>query len=310
MSALKLKLFDAIDFLIQVESGPDKGRVYRIRPPKIMIGRDPKSQIVMTDPKVSREQCLIQFGQDIVCLDLSSRKTTFINGNPCHNSKLKPGDVITFGDTSLKFITRTRPEAKPQLLGADPNQMGRSLDSDAGKKRFQQFLVVVVLLALGLFLLQEEPIENKKTELLTQEAVNKQINESRERMSQIRDSKEEKMKLSQQKYLFDVETHFVSGFRDFQNGQYGRAIDSFGTTIATDQNHSRAKQYARTAKKMRGDLIDTHMRDGSRYREKMMYKRCAAEFEKAIVLINDVNSDRFRLGKTQLEECRMLQGSY
>lgn len=308
MSALKLKLFDAIDFLIQVESGPDKGRVYRIRPPKIMIGRDPKSQIVMTDPKASREQCMIQFGQDIVCLDLSSRKTTLINGQPCQNSKLKPGDVLSFGDTSLKFSTRTRPEAKPQLPGANPAQLGHTQESEAGKKRFQQFVVVIVLLAVGLFLLQEESVENKQTELLTQEAVNKQIEESRDRMELIRDSKEEKMKLSQKKYLYNVETHFISGFRDFQNGQYGRAIDSFGTTIATDQNHLRAKQYARTAKKMRGDLIDTHMRDGSRYREKMMYKRCAAEFEKAIVLINNVNSDRFRLAKTQLEECRMLQG--
>jgi pSer/pThr/pTyr-binding forkhead associated (FHA) protein len=307
MSALKHKLLDAIEFLIQVESGPDKGKMYRIRPPQIVIGRDPSSQIVLTDPKVSRQQCVIKFSNDVICIDLSSRKTTKINGKPCHNTQLRPGDKISFGDTTIKFNTRTSPEAKPQLPGSQRTGNQVPPEKQAQQKRLQQFLIVIALMAVGLMLLNEDPVATQNTELLTQEAVNQQIEDSKERMNLLRESREEQKKLGEAKYLYNVENHFITGFRDFQNSQYGRAIDSFGTTIATDQNHQKAQRYARTAKKKRDDLIDTHMRDGVRYREKMMYKRCAAEFEKAIVLINNINSERFQLAKTQLEECRLLQ---
>ena len=96
------------------------------------------------------------------------------------------------------------------------------------------------------------------------------------------------------------------GFRDFQNGQYKRALDSFGTTIATDQNHTKAQIYSRMAKKKRSNLIETHLQDGRKYREKLMYNRCASEFEKAILLMNNVNSKKYKLAKTQMDECRLL----
>ena len=49
MSARKLILFKAIDFLLTVESGPDAGKAYKINPPSIVMGRDPQCQIALTD---------------------------------------------------------------------------------------------------------------------------------------------------------------------------------------------------------------------------------------------------------------------
>ena len=72
-----------------------------------------------------------------------------------------------------------------------------------------------------------------------------------------------------------------------------------------------AQQYSKTARKKRADVIDTHLQDGQKYKAKLMYKRCAAEFEKALVLINNENSKKYELAKTQLEECRLLKtGGY
>ncbi len=311
MSALKYNIFKAIDFLIKVESGPDKGRVYRLLPPQVTLGRDPSTcQIVLGDAKVSRQQCTIKFKDNVICEDLSTRKTTLVNGHPCRRTILKPGDRISFGDTSLVFETRSKAQPTPELGGqTQPTEEARN--KSEGRKKFRLFLIAIIALFGVVLALQQENSAPPSENLATQEDLNKQIEASRERASLLRDSREEKIKLNDKKYLYSVEKHFISGFRDFQNGRYGRALDSFGTTIATDQTHARAQQYAKSARKKQGDLIDTHLRDGEKYKNKMMFNRCAAEYEKALVLITNVNSKRYDLAKAQLTECRLLKtGGY
>lgn len=304
-AAAKLKLFKAIDFLIKVESGPDAGKAYRIQPPKITIGRDEKCQIRLTDPKTSRQQLSIKFGDEIICTDLSSRKTTLINGQPCGTRPIKPGDIISFGNTKIKFLTRTNKAAQPQLPGQSRPQLSKEKQESA--RNLRVFLVLLVVLIFGYLFLQETPQQREEQKLITQTDVTNQIDESNERQAMIRESAAKKRKLADKKYLQNVESHFISGFRDFQNGQYSRAIESFGTTIATDQSHEKAIQYTKTAKKKKADLIDTHLRDGARYRDKMMYNRCAAEFEKAMIYIDNINSKKYELARTQFEECRLLK---
>ncbi len=311
MSALKQNLFKAVDFIIRVESGPDKGKAFLIKPPRISIGRDPRCQVTLTDPKVSRQQCTIRFTDNVICEDVSSRRTTKVNGQPCKNTVLKPGDVITFGQTKIVFSSRTNEKAKPQLGPAPKVDPVVAKEKAQNKKSIKIFLGVIMVLAVAFKFLQQEPVAQEELKLATSEDLKEQIEESKERTSLIRESYQEKKKLSQKKHLYQVERHFIQGFRDLLNGQHGRAIDSFGTTIASDQNHGRAQQYLKTAKKKQADLIDTHLRDGQKYRDKLMYDRCAAEFEKALILINDENSEKYKLAKTHYEECRLLKtGGY
>lgn len=310
MGAPQLNIFKAIDFLLQVEKGPDAGRLYRIEPPKITVGRDPAScQIVLNDLKVSRQQFSLEFSDQVYIRDLSSRKTTLVNKLPVQNRQMvRPGDLIEFGDTQIRFNTRVNEKAQTQLGGAPgvpPNYQKQV--NDKNQKIVRMILIGIISLAGLLFVLQEDPVEQTQKNLLTQEDVNKQIEESKERAAKIKESIIEKRKMSEQNYLQNVEQHFIRGFRDFQNGQYSRAIDSFGATIATDENHIRAIQYNKAAQKRRDDLIDTHMRDGAKYRDKMMYSRCAAEFDKALMLINDVSTPKYELARTQRNECDILK---
>ena len=307
MSALKQNLFAAIDFLVRIESGPDAGKAFRIQPPKIIMGRDPRCQIRLNDPKASRQQLEISFGTNIICKDLSSRKTTRINGKPCNQSILKPGDVISFGQTKIRFTTKTNAKAKPQLPGQSNTQIAAAKEKEKGRKNFYNFMGVIVLLAVAVKLLEGDPIANKEVQLATAEDLTTQIEESKERTSLIREENfERRKKLSQNTYLQQVEAHFIRGFRDYQNGEYSRALDSLGTTLATDQAHNRAQLYAKTAKKKRAELIDTHLSDGQKYKDKLMYNRCAAEFEKAKILINNKKSRKYELANTQYEECKIL----
>ena len=304
MSAAKsLNLLNSIEFLMRIESGPDAGKVYRIFPPKIDIGRDPSLQIVVTDPKASRNQCSILIKDDIILKDQSSKGTTLVNGNHFSEVSLKPGDIISFGETKIQFLAKSveKKTVKPQIPGSSQNG-----EKKTSKKMFHMFLGILVLLGVGLFLM-EDPVQTIEEQLVTRSDLDKQIDESKQKQDEMKDIAKTKRKLNKRRYLFSVERHFISGRRDLQTGHYGRALDSFGTTMATDNNHSQAKQYSRIAKKKRTDLIDTHMRDGVKYKQKVMYDRCISELEKAMVLINNKKTQKYRIAKTQLEECRVLK---
>lgn len=310
MTALKQNLFNAIDFLIRIESGPDAGKAYKLQPPRILLGRDPRCQIPLSDPKVSRQQCAIVFSNNVICEDLSSQKNTLINGNPCGKTILKPGDKISFGETIIEFSTRTNATAQPQI-GGQPTSSPNVDNKAAKQKNFR--IIIGALVAIGfIFYLLDQPAEVLPEEKLATNAdLKKQIEESEERMALVSEKRSQNRKLNDKDYLYNVENHFIAGFRDYQNGRYGRALDSFGTTIGVDQGHTRAQLYAKTARKKRADLIDTHLRDGQKYKNKMMYNRCSAEFEKAIILINNKKSKKYDLARTQLEECRQLNdGGY
>ncbi len=312
MTAAKRNIFKAIDFLIKVQSGPDAGKAYRLQPPKIVVGRDPRCQISLSDPKTSRKQLVITFNNNVMCEDISSRKTTLINGKPCGKTILRPGDKISFGQTTMIFETKANEKAQPQLASAKP-ATDEELEKKQGQKRFRMFMIAILVLAGGLFLLEDPPEELPEEKLATNADLQKQIEESKERMALIKEKAENQPSIlaKDDKYIYSVERHFISGFRDFQNGRYGRALDSFGTTIATEPDHTRAQLYSKTARKKRADLIDTHLRDGQKYKAKLMYNRCAAEFQKALVLINNVNSKKYKLAKAQFDECNLLKaGGY
>ncbi len=308
MSAAKRNIFKAIDFLVKVQSGPDAGKAYRLQPPKIVVGRDPRCQIPLTDPKTSRKQLVIKFDNNVICEDVSSRKNTLVNGKPCGKTVLRPGDKISFGQTTLVFETKANENAQPQLAGAKPPTEDE-IEKQAGQKKFRLFLIAILIMAGAVIALEEEDVPMPEENLATSEDLQKQIDETEERMSLRREEldKTRGNKRTDNKYIYSVERHFISGFRDFQNGRYSRALDSFGTTIATEPEHTRAQLYSKTARKKKSDLIDTHLRDGQKYKEKMMYNRCAAEFEKALVLINNVNSKKYALAKAQFDECSMMK---
>ena len=204
MNKLKLNIYKNIEFLIKIETGPDAGKLYRITPPHITLGRDRKCQIVLTDPKVSRRQCMIKFDNDITCVDLSGRETTLVNGKPGNNKSLKPGDIISFGTTSLRFITKTSENAKPRLAEVKVPPHQNQKQNKGGKQKFNLFLATIGLMAVIFTIYEEDPISTKKEELVTQEDLNKQAEESQQRIEKITESRKEKRKASSQKYLYSV----------------------------------------------------------------------------------------------------------
>lgn len=69
------------------------------------IGRMEGNNLVIDDPTVSRFHAEIyREGRNFYIRDLESTNGTFVNGKPVKVRKLKEGDIITIGNTRLRWI--------------------------------------------------------------------------------------------------------------------------------------------------------------------------------------------------------------
>jgi|SRR5579871_2413959 len=82
---------------------PD-GRRIGIGLDELTIGRLPECAIAVSDPNVSRRHAqLRRNGDTVVIADLGSTNGTRVNGTPVQQQRLKDGDQITVGTTTLRF---------------------------------------------------------------------------------------------------------------------------------------------------------------------------------------------------------------
>ena len=86
-------------------SGTLKGMTFAITGETLSIGRDPASDVQVSELSVSRHHCRVksESGQYKI-VDLDSFNGTFINGVPVKEQALKHGDQIAIGDVLLLYL--------------------------------------------------------------------------------------------------------------------------------------------------------------------------------------------------------------
>jgi general secretion pathway protein E len=87
---------------------------------KLTIGRHVESNIVLEDTQASRNHCVIEkAGEDYLLRDLGSRNGTRVNGMLVATAALTANDLITIGQTTLRFMAPSEFEESAELLSAD-----------------------------------------------------------------------------------------------------------------------------------------------------------------------------------------------
>jgi type II secretory ATPase GspE/PulE/Tfp pilus assembly ATPase PilB-like protein len=95
-------------------------RQFPIDKEKLTIGRHVESNIVLDDTQASRNHCTIEkAGEDYLVRDLGSRNGTRVNGMLIATVALTSNDVITIGQTTLRFMAPTEFEESAELLSAE-----------------------------------------------------------------------------------------------------------------------------------------------------------------------------------------------
>lgn len=87
-----------------VLDGVDKGRVFKDLPIPVTIGREEGNGLRLNDERVSRFHAKVQMEDgDIILTDLDSTNGTRVNGTAIQIRRLRPGDQISLGRTTLLF---------------------------------------------------------------------------------------------------------------------------------------------------------------------------------------------------------------
>jgi len=92
-----------IEYQVTVIEGPTRGKIYPLNAPSLTIGRDPMSDIVLSDPEVSRYHARLTqtLGGGYKIEDMKSTNSTHIDGVRlgAEPITLMPGQTILFGST-------------------------------------------------------------------------------------------------------------------------------------------------------------------------------------------------------------------
>jgi len=87
--------------------GENKDHVWQLASKRSVIGRDPRCDIVIEDPVLSRVHAeVICAGEAIIFVDRESQNGSYINGVRVTSQALLPGDVIRLGYTTLKAVEK------------------------------------------------------------------------------------------------------------------------------------------------------------------------------------------------------------
>jgi len=86
-------------------SGPARGVSWDVAETPLVLGRDPSCHVTLSDPAVSRRHCeIVQNGDRVTFRDLGSRNPALVNGRPCDEVHLKPGDEVALGQSRFLLV--------------------------------------------------------------------------------------------------------------------------------------------------------------------------------------------------------------
>lgn len=90
---------------LEIIAGPDAGKTKKFKGVRMVIGRTPGVDLLLTDQSVSRRHVELIYGDDgVVMKDCGSGNGTKVNGVKVAEKKLEHGDEISIGKTKIRFV--------------------------------------------------------------------------------------------------------------------------------------------------------------------------------------------------------------
>lgn len=344
-------------FMLSIRKGADAGSQFQLLPPRVTIGRDPENNIVLHDPRVSRQALVIEFKpEEIVATDTSGKTGLALNGVSSARASIRDGDILTIGDTELLFIVEAMqlppvphsigPSASATparlhsvgALATPPLGLGplvppltppfsqpfhppppraahaahaRTSPTPEASRKIVFYAMVALLIGGAAWLLSgNKAVKHNDPTLRTDSVVEKEIELSNSRVDEV--LKKRAFRSDEERTRFEeAQKHYLEGFRDYQKGQWIRAYKSFETARAIDPDHELARRYSQLAEKHRDEMIALLTLSGRQFKEKQMYSRCSAAFEKVLDAIANKDDVKYKQAEAMKTECDvMLNGRY
>jgi pSer/pThr/pTyr-binding forkhead associated (FHA) protein len=115
------------DLTFQVLDGVDKGRVFRNLPTPITMGREEGNMLRLNDERVSRYHAKVQSDNgEVILTDLDSTNGTRVNGNVVQIRRLRVGDRISIGRSTLLFGSEAEIRQRIEAMTSNATSMSHS----------------------------------------------------------------------------------------------------------------------------------------------------------------------------------------
>jgi pSer/pThr/pTyr-binding forkhead associated (FHA) protein len=323
-------LASQLEYQLTVLNGPDKGAAYRLIARKVTIGRGNECDIILReDNKVSRTHAQIEVANGIVEIsDISDRNRVIVNGDDTARQALKNNAVIQLGETKLQFKLLDLsaqapgvPSQKNSLAMASPRnelnitsgpadflkkQMGGLKQKNrrpGGKPSLIPMIVILgVLAGLGYFMADDKGPKKEVSKFGSEKEVERNYASVESELTLIEEERK-KIGMSEEEFT-QVQAHYVKGFRDYNNGQYERASESFKACLAMMPTHPNCQQFFNDSERQFAQVINEQMKLGQRYKNQNQYSACFNAFNNVKISVKIPTDLRFKEADVNAKFCQ------
>jgi pSer/pThr/pTyr-binding forkhead associated (FHA) protein len=289
-------------YLLEILDGPDKGAQFQLVAGEIKIGRGDSNDVVLHDPRCSREHAVLRITPQAVLIeDRGSSTGVTVDGQKGSRAFLSNGSKIVVGSTTFLFkkvVTPARVPSAKQNYGVQESAP-KAAGVDPKKIRFYGILAVVVIIGLFLF------SENEPKKILDKTpSIDEEIELSRKRQEVLMKDQLQNGKASRQ-YL-DAQASYTKGLRDYREGLYKSAVSSFSAALAIYPEHPTARRYLRLAQLKMDEQVQFLMQEGARFMEQNKYQHAKASYKNVMVVLNDKDNKVYQEALEKYNECVLL----
>lgn len=173
--------------------------------------------------------------------------------------------------------------------------------SNSGKVRF--YAIVAVIGIFFYWMMTSTPTKKKELTFRSTEQIEKDIELSKEDLKEFEARRERLDNIQYRR----AQENYIRGFRDYKQGNYGRARESFQVVLNLDPDNELAKRYYQLAKLKFDETVKAHMLQGNRYREKKNWRMCAASYFNVMTMVANNQDPVFKEARQYYNECSLAQ---
>ena len=224
---------------------------------------------------------------------------------------MQPGRPGPQGQMMPRPNQQMGPQFIPEMGMAAPRPAASSQANSGGgllANPKARFYLIVGALVLGLvyWLNTEEPKKPQSNEIKStlkyeDEYLLKQKSVAEKELDQKRKAKlEQKMSPTNLR----VEENFQKGMRDYQLGNYTRALDFFQVVLNLDASHVMARRHLYLAKIRFDEIVKAKLALGESYYQKHNFKMCQAMYQQVLIMLQGKNNDQsYQTAQSMSEKC-------
>ncbi len=203
---------------------------------------------------------------------------------------------------------------RPQPQNFNPNagfqtmQRPGAQQQQAPNSKMRFYLIIAIVIGAAYWFLNtpnKSAAKKIASTLKYEDEINAKLN-SQQEVELVKDRELRKKTRDESPQAFRVQESFMRGMRDFQLGNYTRAIEFFQLVLNLDPDHALAKRHLVLSKNRFDELVEEKKRLGESYLNKHNFKMCESMYTQVMDMLQGKNSDlNYMLAEKKAKECAL-----